>query len=225
MQQSEQINALAEALAKAQGAISNPSKNRKVTVQTRSGSSYEFEYATLDNIFDVIRRPLTDNGLSYTQMLDTTGEGKLRLVTILMHASGQWIKTETPVMVQEQTMQALGSAQTYARRYAISSLLGIAAEEDDDGNAADGNSVQDRTAPRRSPKTAKPEIKEGELWKTKAESIKALIDEAVFPDDVEKAIGNNSVSLSEIKEKSSTAYDFLMERATKRKTALSQKAA
>lgn len=151
MNQSEQIDKLVEALAKAQGAIVNPQKNKKVQVDTRSGDGYSFEYADLTAIIDCIKAPLSANGLAYTQILglDEVGE-RYRLTTKLMHASGQWISSETPLFVDAAKSQAFGSALTFMKRYALAALLGVAADSDDDANAADGNTakVQDR-APRK----------------------------------------------------------------------------
>jgi hypothetical protein len=144
MLQSEQIDKLATALAKAQGAMVNPERNRTVKVTTRGGSSYEFKYATLDAILGTIRKPLADNGLSFTQTLANGEGGKFRLVTSLLHESGQWVRSEQPILVQEQGNQAFGSALTYARRYAVTAMLGIAADEDDDANGADGNRIDDK---------------------------------------------------------------------------------
>lgn len=143
MQRSAEIGALAEALAKAQGEFVNPSRNREVTVRTKTGGSYKFSYATFDAILDVIRKPLANNGLSFVQGVS---EGKL--VTTLMHASGQWLETVTPILVKQDgndANQALGSAITYAKRYALTAILGVAADEDDDANSADGNTIMEQT--------------------------------------------------------------------------------
>lgn len=132
---SHTIGALAEAMAKAQGAMQNPPKNKTVTVKTRDRGSYEFSYATLDTIMDTIRKPLTDNGLSIIQM-----PGGICVETRIMHASGEWIAARTPIKAREGcSAQEYGSAVTYAKRYALASMLGIAADEDDDANGADGN--------------------------------------------------------------------------------------
>jgi hypothetical protein len=153
MKTSEAIDLLAGALAKAQAEMSNPPKNREVEVRTKTGGSYRFKYTTLDTVIDTIRDPLSKNGLAFLQSLQST-DGKLRLATRVMHSSGQWLETETPVMVSEDGMQALGSAQTYAKRYALSALFGLAADEDDDGNAGDGNTAKDASKGRTTP--AKP---------------------------------------------------------------------
>ena len=138
------IDQLATALAKAQAVITNPARNREVEVRTKTGGSYKFRYATLDAIIDAIRKPLTDNGLWFTQTLEN-GDGKYRLVTTLLHSSGQSLRSETPLLLQDAGNQAFGSALTYMRRYALTAMLGVAADEDDDGNAADGNEAKATT--------------------------------------------------------------------------------
>jgi ERF superfamily len=140
---SQVIDKLAAALAIAQGAWENPPRDREVIVQTRTGSSYKFKYATLSAVLDATRKPLAENGLSITHVL-VERNGRNRLISRLMHASGQWMESEFPLFVTEQTNQALGSALTYAKRYSRCALLDIAADEDDDGNAADGNTAQGR---------------------------------------------------------------------------------
>lgn len=156
MKTSEQINELAAALSKAQGAFLNPGRNREVTVKSDKGS-YKFSYATFDEIINCTRPALAANNLSYMQALDGAS-----VTTILMHASGQWISSELPIKVSEgrNAAQAYGSAVTYAKRYALTAMLGIASEEDDDANAADGNVIeQSRYKDRPVPPTPKPQAK------------------------------------------------------------------
>lgn len=151
MNRSEQINELAAALAKAQGSFPAIEKNRQVTVKSEKGS-YKFWYATLDHIVDGIRKPLSDNGLAYVQAI-IQSDREMLCETMLMHASGQFITTQLPVKYADQknNAQALGSAITYAKRYSLTAMLGIVADEDDDGNAADGNEIQDSQYRGRSP--------------------------------------------------------------------------
>lgn len=141
MQTSDLICDLAGALAKAQGQFGNVAKNREVTVKTKTGGSYKFKYATLDAISEAIRKPLSDNGLSYIQAV-THAERGMAIDTRLMHASGQWLQTVTPIKTDGDGNQAIGSAITYGRRYALSAMLGIVSDEDDDGNASDGNHIE-----------------------------------------------------------------------------------
>lgn len=126
---SSEIKDLAAALAKAQGAF--PSIKKERTVKT---TSYSYSYADLSDILDAIRPHLAANGLSMIQPIVADGATEL-LVTRLLHLSGQWIESTYPLASYERP-QETGSAITYARRYALAALLGIAAEDDDDGTAA-----------------------------------------------------------------------------------------
>jgi hypothetical protein len=150
---SEEIAMLVEKLSLAQSMITAPERNRSVSVQTRAGGTYNFKYATLDHIIEKIRGPLTSNGLWFTQII-REDQGSFILDTRLMHASGQWIACQIPLIWDGQGgNQQFGSALTFMRRYSLTSLLGIAAEEDDDANAADGNTITDRK-----PAPAKPDV-------------------------------------------------------------------
>lgn len=140
MMQSEQIGDLATALALAQKGMTLPKRNREVAVKSQGGASYKFEYTTFDAIIEHVRGPLTTNGLWFLQSIEVDGPGNA-LRTTLTHSSGQWV-SGTVRIPQAGKMQELGSALTYLRRYALSSLLGIASEDDDDANAADGNTVE-----------------------------------------------------------------------------------
>ena len=128
--QSESIDKLAEALAKAQGTMEAAKHD-----STMVGEKYSFRYASLASVHAAIRKPLADNGLAYTQVLDQWEPGKIVLITTLMHASGQFMRCVFPLAPQ-QNMQAFGSALTYAKRYSMSAMVGISSDEDDDGQAA-----------------------------------------------------------------------------------------
>lgn len=151
---SEQINELVGALAEAQAGLTAVKRNRSVTVKTKTGGSYEFEYTTLDYMIEHVRLALTSKGLWFTQTLEQT-ENKYRLITTLFHKSGQWLASETPLMVADQSNQGFGSALTYMKRYALAAMLGLASDDDDDGNSADNHTVaerRDRTPPPEAPK-------------------------------------------------------------------------
>lgn len=128
-----ELGPLAAALAKAQTDFPTVKRDKKVTVQTKTGGSYSFNYAPLDSILNAVRGPLAANGLVVVQLLDDGA-----LVTSLIHDSGA-ILTGRLDLPGISDIQAFGSAITYLRRYAIQAMLGIAAEEDDDGNRAAGN--------------------------------------------------------------------------------------
>lgn len=131
--QSEKIGALAEALAKAQGSMASPAKTKRAKIESQKGS-YSYTYADLADVIEATRKPLSDNGLSCCQIISYDGQGLL-LTTQLQHASGEWLRSTYPLPLHPRP-QDQGSAITYARRYALCALLGIAAEDDDDGVAA-----------------------------------------------------------------------------------------
>lgn len=140
MNKSDQINELAAALAKAQGKFTPPVKDK--TVRT---DKYSYRYSDLANTIDAVRGPLSENGLSYTQVLC---ENPFRLETILMHSSGQWLGSSYQ-LAQGGTPQQFGSALTYARRYTLNCLLGIAADDDDDGAEAEKGAKGNKQQPPR----------------------------------------------------------------------------
>lgn len=138
---------LAAALAAAQKAFAPIPKDREVTVRTKTGGSYKFKYATLDAIRAATMPALAEQGLAITQGLRERGTNLYSMETTLFHSSGEWISNSTPMIIQGREgsppgNQELGSAQSYARRYGWSALLCITADEDDDGNTADGNHIE-----------------------------------------------------------------------------------
>ena len=122
---SEKIDSLALALSKAQSAIENVSKDKQ---------AYGYKYADLASCLAAIKKPLGDNGLSISQLVSQEGD-KHTLITILLHESGQWLKSvfsiENVVMKQCNSLQQLGAGLTYARRYALSAIVGLTQEDDD----------------------------------------------------------------------------------------------
>ena len=109
---------------------------RSKTVNT---GTYEFHYAPLDEVFESVRPALAANGLAITQIVESANGEELRLRTLLIHESGAMLESMLPLWVApDSKAQALGSAITYMRRYALQAILGVAAEEDDDGAAGAG---------------------------------------------------------------------------------------
>lgn len=131
--QSANIGQLAEALSKAQGEIKAPSKERTAKIEGGK-ASYSYKYADLSDVIEAYRVALSKNALALTHGT-LQRDGHLVLMTKLLHKSGEWLASEYPLQVYARP-QEMGSALTYARRYMVSALLGIAAEEDDDGKRA-----------------------------------------------------------------------------------------
>jgi hypothetical protein len=124
---SESLNELAPALAKAQSKIEGASKDA-------ANSHFKSRYADLASVWDACRKPLTDNGLSVVQTLSSEGD-LIKCTSMLLHSSGQFIKSEFGLMPMQKGPQAAGSCATYLRRYSLQALVGVA-PDDDDGNAA-----------------------------------------------------------------------------------------
>lgn len=141
MNTSENLDLIAAALAKAQGEFKAIPKNKtgKVAGENKSGRafSYEYKYAALPDVLDGIRSALAGNGLMVTQPTLIVSN-VIVLRTRVIHSSGQWIESDYPVCSITGEHQKMGAAMTYARRYALTSLIGVAADEDVDGNGAEG---------------------------------------------------------------------------------------
>jgi hypothetical protein len=132
---SETVAALASALAKAQAELINPEKSLTATIRTgRLGDGERsFRYAPLSSGLDIVRKTLGQHEIAtlQTTAIDQTA-GMVNLTTTLAHASGEWIASEWPVCAIAETAnpQRMGAALTYARRYALFTLVGIAGEDD-----------------------------------------------------------------------------------------------
>lgn len=99
---------------------------------------YKSKYADLSDVLDVSKEHLNDNGICVAQCPNTDPEsGYVTVETVLLHESGQWMRGETKLKPSKSDPQGSGSAFTYARRYGLTAMLGLA-QEDDDGNAASG---------------------------------------------------------------------------------------
>lgn len=139
---SSELGELFSALSKAQGKISTALKDKK-------NPFFKSSYADLTSVWDACRDPLYQNGLAVIQTIEGTKDDMF-LNTWLGHSSGQWMKSKLPLTIIPEskknkqgdvigfqiTPQGIGSAITYARRYALSALVGICADDDDDGEKA-----------------------------------------------------------------------------------------
>jgi hypothetical protein len=129
MRTSEQTNEIAAALAKAQGKIGN-------AILNKTNPHFKSRYADLAAVRDAVTPSLAENGIAVVQ-LTAEADGRMIVYTRMMHSSGQWVESAYPVFNDVNKPQAMGSAMTYARRYSLAAMCGIASEEDDDGNEAD----------------------------------------------------------------------------------------
>jgi hypothetical protein len=140
--QASAIARIAAALSKAQGVIQAPAKSKEVNYIDKKGQTHRYKYADLADVYEAIRKPFAENGLSVSHILMHRGTGpdSFGLVTRLMHSSGEEIHSWYPLPNPgrfEVSPQAFGSSLTYAKRYSVSGLAGLAAEDDDDGQIAE----------------------------------------------------------------------------------------
>ena len=186
--QSEQINELVGALARAQGEI-------KPAVKSSINPHFKSKYADLSEVWEACREPLSKNCLVVMQTMGKE-DNCVTLITTLAHSSGQWIKSIYPLACKDPTNpQSWGSAITYARRYTLSSIVGIAPDEDDDGNKASVEKAKPI------PKLTVPEMTNQDQWK----ELNDILDEC------EEGFRNNVTDfLKESKISSFAEIDILM---------------
>jgi hypothetical protein len=128
--QSTECADLFAALAAFQGEVQAPRK-------TASNPHFKSKFADLAEVLETVRAPMAKHGLSITQIPVGACDTHVRLVTLVAHKSGQWIKGVLDMPLGQKTPQGVGSAISYARRYVAMSMLGVAAD-DDDGEQAQG---------------------------------------------------------------------------------------
>lgn len=167
MNSSPNIGALAAALAEARKGFKPIVRNKEVTVKTKTGGEYKFKYAPYEEMVDATAEALAAQGLSVLSSVETA-EKDSALAMRLIHSSGEWIEARMPFpgMPSGLSPQELGSHLTYRMRYAYRHLLNLPADEDDDGNIAEGNTV----------KAAKPRT-------ANQERGRAVIEAAKTPED------------------------------------------
>lgn len=132
MIKSDEIKQLATALLEVQ-------KNLPALKKTADNPFYKSKYSPLDEILPKALAVLSTNGIALVQTVGTAETGDTTLTTTLLHTSGEWLSDTQPLLLAKADPQGQGSAITYARRYALMSMLGLVAEgEDDDANIASG---------------------------------------------------------------------------------------
>ncbi len=155
---SEAIHEIAAALALAQGAMTAVAKNKTAEVVMKNGGKYAYSYADIADVIEVMRKPLSDNGLAVVQwpvtVIHDNGDQTVMLLTLLTHSSGQWMEARIDTGRFASDPQTIGAAITYFKRYTLQSLGLIAAEGDTDARGlrggGSGNRDRDRDrAPQR----------------------------------------------------------------------------
>src|SRR5215472_3919621 len=155
---SEAIGTIAAALAKAQAQLVNPEKSLIGTIRSDQTSEAErsFRYAPLSSGLDIVRKTLSHHEIATVQTTSIDEPaGIVRLSTVLAHASGEWIASDWPVCAINETAtpHRMGAALTYARRYALFTLVGIAGEDDLDAPDLNAPTASAAEADKPVPKT------------------------------------------------------------------------
>jgi hypothetical protein len=144
MEKSESIKNLTLALIQFQSKMEPLELDAEVEVTTDKGGKYKFKYATLKNIIESTRQPLAENGFA---LMQTVGEGG-SVTTLLAHESGEWVQDTVLIAPVKSSPQAIGSSITYAKRYSMTAILRLVSESDEDGNMAEGNTVEVKELPK-----------------------------------------------------------------------------
>lgn len=215
---------ICDALAAAQGEFSEIKKEKTAKIRSKStGAEYSYNYADLAAVIEATRGPLSRHGLSVSWVYVHDKPGYGTMLTQLLHHSGK-LESAIPVFYDDKAqsvMQAMGSAQTYARRYGLSGLIGVVAEDDDDGAGAGTPPEQQRNEPRQQrsngqqrqqaeskPKQeAKPATTNGEK-KPLIEQIKDRIHAAVDPSALIAVLANSAKSWPDKKEFLESIFDL-----------------
>jgi hypothetical protein len=179
MEHSESIAKLAAALMVFQSEVKDPARDGE-------NPHFRSKYVQIDGLLAAVRPILAQHGLSVVQ--STGGDGQnVTITTMILHTSGEWLKTDALTLrAQQATPQGAGSAITYGRRYSLSAALGVAWDDDDDGNAA--------STPQKAEKKAAPKAKAKEEPKAprKVDSLRAIAAAAkeigVTNDDIKEVM-------------------------------------
>lgn len=141
----EETKSLSTLLAEAQAEMPNPKKNRE------GQKGYQkYNYATLDTVVDIIKKPLNSRGIFLTQPCERTNDGNMRVQTVVMYGSERLV-LDTKPYEYDSDPQEFGKRETYARRYSLLTAFGLAGEDDTDGDTGPA-----KAAPKSTPKAAQP---------------------------------------------------------------------
>jgi hypothetical protein len=167
IEHSAELGELAKALCKTQGELEPAMKDS-------NNPFFKSKYADLKSVMNACRGPMTANGLSVAQFPSMAGTTAC-LATILMHSSGQWIRSLAPLNPTKNDPQGLGSAITYMRRYMLASAIGVW-QEDDDGNDASrpAHNGKPATSRRETPANGNGQNTNGKPQNTKAQFVQAV---------------------------------------------------
>ena len=158
MNQSSSIANIAAALVKAQAQF-------KVCIKDSNNPFFKSKYADLSTCMEAVKESLVENGLAILQLPADNDRGIVLLETVLLHVSGEWISSLLPMPTAKSDPQAFGAAITYARRFALCSILGLTPEDDDGNSASEAHRFENRKpASQTPPRKAAPTVPAEDLF-------------------------------------------------------------
>ena len=174
--------------------------------KTSSNPHFKSKYADLEAVMDACSEAVDKNGLAIWQSITEEGD---RLITRLYHTSGQWMEGYTPLIIAKNDMQGLGSAYTYARRYGLMAMMGIA-PEDDDGQAASSKVIPLPV------KKVEPKKVEG-LHVEDAKAILSEVKKIAEVKELDWFLKKNALRIADIREASTVTHEYLQQRIDERR--------
>ena len=174
--------------------------------KTSTNPHFKSKYADLEAVMDACSEALDKNGLAIWQSINEDGD---KLITRLYHTSGQWMEGYTPLIIAKNDMQGLGSAYTYARRYGLMAIMGIAPEEDD-GNAASAKVIP---LPVKKIEPKKVEVAHVEEAKSILSEVKQISDAK----ELDWFLNKNAQRIADIREASTVTHEYLQQRIDERR--------
>jgi len=185
---SEDIGELCAALAKVQAEIKSPPKNKSAKIVSKKGesSSYTYNYADLADVLSEINKVAPKHGIAHSQVImpSRSCPGKMCIITMMMHESGQWLQSEYILPVADNNHE-MGGNITYGRRYVIAPLLGLASEEDTDFKGGNPNKEEDEVAAKN---RAELEARTRARFKKVSGQVDTETGEVVTPPEKEKTV-------------------------------------
>ncbi len=169
--------------------MKHPARTKTAKVPTKSGGSYSYNYADLADVLDAVRGPFSENGLSVMQTAFSDGM-VVGVVTRIMHLSGQWIEGTLSLPCADTKPQTIGSAITYARRYSLSPMAGIASDDDDDASLAQEVTadISQRQRGQASRPTAQP-VEKPSMGERVDKMLKAFASIGIPAEEVQQELG------------------------------------
>lgn len=193
MERSESIAALAAALAKAQGSIEAAKKDSE-------NPHFKSKYADLASVWAACREALSVNNVAVVQAPGECADGRVWLTTILMHSSGEWLSEPLSIPLAKVDAHGFGSALTYARRYALAAMVGVAPDDDDGNAAASAGTVDNMARKAKSPPFPQGPCANITSLKTAGREFWRDVEACEDPDQLDALLGSHSALVRQLRE-------------------------